>query len=60
MNTAYRLELEGNEESFKQKLSEIEELKKWKEGVTRALWIIFGILATVIIRMLIMHSEQGG
>ena len=60
MNTAYRLELERNEDDFKQKLSEIEDIKRWKEGVTRALWIIFGILATVIIRMLIMHSKQGG
>jgi len=57
-NTEYRRELEGNEEEFRNKMSEIEDIKRWKEGVTRALWIIFGILATVIVRMLIMHSEQ--
>ena len=59
-NTEYRRELQGNEVEFRNKLAEIEDLKKWKEGVTRALWIIFGILATVIVRMLIMHSEQVG
>lgn len=57
-NTEYRKELENNEVDFRNKLMEIEDLKRWKETVTRALWIIFGILATVIIRMLIMHSEK--
>lgn len=57
-NTEHRRELQNNEESFRTKLSEIEDLKRWKDGVTKALWIIFGILATVIVRMLMMHSEQ--
>ena len=57
-NTEHRRELKNNEESFRTKLSEIEDLKRWKDGVTKALWIIFGILATVIVRMLMMHSEQ--
>ena len=51
------MELQNNEVDFRNKLAEIEDLKKWKESVTRALWIIFGILATVIIRMLMMHAE---
>jgi|TARA_B100001778_G_scaffold191858_1_gene158178 hypothetical protein len=58
-NSDYRKELQGNEAQFRDKLAEIDDLKKWKESVTRALWIIFGILATVIIRMILMHSEQG-
>lgn len=58
-NTEYRKELQGNEDSFRIKLLELEDLKRWKDGVTKALWIIFGILATVIVRMLMMHSEQG-
>lgn len=56
-NTEYRKELQTNEADFRSKLSEIEDLKRWKDGVTKALWIIFGILATVIVRMLMMHSE---
>ena len=56
-NTEYRKELQHNEADFRNKLSEIEDLKRWKDGVTKALWIIFGILATVIVRMLMMHSE---
>ena len=58
-NSDYRKELQGNEAQFRDKLAEIDDLKKWKESVTRALWIIFGILATVIIRMILMNSEQG-
>ena len=58
-NTEYRMELQNNEVDFRKKLSEIDDLKKWEDGVTKALWIIFGILATVIVRMLMMHSDQG-
>lgn len=57
-NTEYRKELQGNEVDFRKKLSEIDDLKRWKDGVTKALWIIFGILATVIVRMLMMHSDK--
>ena len=59
-NTEYRQELQTNEPDFRNKLSEIEDLKKWKDSVTKALWIIFGILATVIVRMLMMHRDQIG
>ena len=33
-------------------MSDIEDLKTWKEGVTKALWILFAGLAAVIIRLL--------
>jgi|TARA_B100000212_G_C27257230_1_gene482863 hypothetical protein len=56
-NTEYRLELQGNETEFREKLAEIESIKSWKDGVTRALWIIFGIIAAIIIRMFMMHSQ---
>ena len=59
-NTEYRQELQNNETDFRNKLSEIEDLKKWKDSVTKALWIIFGILGTVIVRMLMMHRDQIG
>jgi hypothetical protein len=56
-NTQYRKELQQNEAQFRNKLGEIEDIKRWKENVSRALWIIFGILATLIIRVILMHSE---
>jgi len=39
-------------------MAEIEVIKKWKDGVNRALWIIFGSLVAIIIRMLMMHSDK--
>lgn len=57
-NTEYRKELQDNEDSFRAKLAEIDSIKSWKEGVTRALWIIFGIIAAIIIRMFMMHSDK--
>lgn len=57
-NTEYRKELQGNEDDFRNKLAEIDSIKSWKEGVTKALWIIFGIIAAIIIRMFMMHSDK--
>ena len=58
-NTEFRLVKESREKEYNTYINELAELKNWKAGVNRALWIIFGILASVIVRMLIMHSEQG-
>ena len=57
-NTDYRLELQGNEKEFNEQMLKIKEIESWKAGVTRALWIIFGIMAGIIIRMLMMHSDK--
>ena len=58
-NTEFRQDQETRRKEYDTNINELTELKSWKQGVTRALWIIFGILASVIIRMLMMHSEQG-
>ena len=57
-NTDFRHKMERNEKEFQLQMQEVEDLKRWKQGVTRALWIIFGILASVIVRMLMMHSGK--
>ena len=57
-NTENRIYHEAKAEVYNQNVTRLNELQSWKQGVNRALWIIFGILATVVIRMLIMHSEQ--
>lgn len=56
-NTEYRQQLQANQREFEAKMLEVESIKHWKEGVTRALWIIFGIIAAIIIRMFMMHAE---
>ena len=59
-NTEYRQEMQLGRAEFQANMLELEDLKRWKAGVSKALWIIFGTLAAIVIRMLIMHSEQGG
>ena len=51
-NTDFRRAMQANERDFQNKLAELEDLKRWKDGVSKALWIIFGILAGLIVRML--------
>ena len=41
-----------SERDFQAKMAEVEDLKRWKDGVTKALWILFAGLAAVIIRLL--------
>ena len=57
-NTDFRRSMQANEKEFQLQMSKIKEIEDWKSGVTRALWIIFGIMAGIIIRMLMMHSDQ--
>jgi len=57
-NTDFRRSMQANEKEFQSQMSKIKEIEDWKTGVTRALWIIFGIMAGIIIRMLMMHSDK--
>jgi predicted nucleic acid-binding Zn-ribbon protein len=59
-NTEFRQGMQANEKDFQEQMLKIKEIENWKGGVTRALWIIFGIIASIIIRMFMMHSETGG
>ena len=51
-NSEFRTMMQDNERDFQAKMSEVEDLKRWKEGVTKALWILFAGLAAVVIRLL--------
>lgn len=57
-NTDFRQQMQANQKDFDEQMAKIKEIEVWKSGVTRALWVIFGILASVIIRMLMMHSDK--
>ena len=57
-NTEWRQQMQANQKDFDEQMAKIKEIENWKAGVTRALWVIFGILASVIIRMLMMHSDK--
>lgn len=51
-NTAFRRKMELGDKDFITRMIDIQELKKWKDGVTKALWIIFGSLAGLIIKVI--------
>ena len=56
-NTLFRKQLEGNQKEFDNKMLEVESIKRWKDGVNKALWVVFGVLAAIIINMIFMHKE---
>lgn len=58
-NTEFRQTMQANEKDFQSQMIELEDLKRWKQGVNKALWIIFGSLVAIVVRILIMHSESG-
>jgi len=57
-NTEHRMQLQANQKEFDKQMAKVDEIENWKQGVNRALWIIFGIIAAIIIRMFMMHSDQ--
>ena len=57
-NTSFRREQEDRRREYEGYITELTDLKSWKAGVNRALWIIFGIMAAIVIRMLMMHSDK--
>lgn len=51
-NTEYRQYLQGNAKEYQTSMRELEELKRWKSNVNKALWIIFGSIAAIAIKLL--------
>ena len=47
-NTDFRVDREERQDYYDNNVAEFEKLKEWKEGVTKALWILFGTLVGVI------------
>ena len=55
-NTEFRQEMQAGQKEFNTQMSELEGLKRWQSGVNKALWIIFGSIAALVIRILMMHK----
>lgn len=51
-NSEFRREMERNKNDYQNKMIDLEEIKRWREGVNKALWIVFTILAGVVIRIM--------
>lgn len=53
-NTDFRKIHENNSEKYLKQMQDLEELKGWKSSVARALWIIFGLLASILIKFFLV------
>lgn len=51
-NTKFRLSEERKYDEYIQYTTDVESLKKWQSGVNKALWLIFGSILAIIIKML--------
>jgi TolA-binding protein len=56
-NTEFRTEMQSNEKDFRNQMLELEDLKRWKNGVTKALWIIFGTIVIIVFQMITQHGQ---
>lgn len=55
-NTEFRKTREGKLPYCDSQFREIAEIKKWKEGVTKALWIIFAAILGIVLKLLFFGS----
>ena len=51
-NTVFRREMQAGEKEYQARILEFEQLKRWQSGVTKALWIAFGAITAIILRIL--------
>lgn len=55
-NTEYRKRKESDEDYYDRIIQEHKELITWKDGVSRALWILFTAVAGIIVSMVIKSN----
>jgi ABC-type Fe3+-citrate transport system substrate-binding protein len=51
-NTKFRLEEEGRYDEHMLQKADIEAMKKWQSGVNKALWIIFGAIIAIALKII--------
>ena len=51
-NTKFRLQEEDRFEDYMKINADVQDLKKWQEGVNKALWIIFGALIAIAVKVI--------
>ena len=51
-NTEFRKEMQAGEKDYQTRILEFEQLKRWQSGVNKALWIAFGSIIAIILKLL--------
>ena len=59
MNSEFRRKIESGEKEFSNNMLEVKDLKRWRDGVNKALWIIFATLFGVVIKILSEILQKG-
>jgi hypothetical protein len=57
-NTKFRLQEEDRYDDYMQFNIDMNDLKKWKEGVNKALWIIFAAIIAIALKLLFGASSN--
>lgn len=57
-NTKFRLQEEDRYDDYMQFNIDMNDLKKWKEGVNKALWIIFAAIIAIALKILFGASSS--
>ena len=57
-NTKFRLQEEDRYDDYMQFNIDMNDLKKWKEGVNKALWIIFAAIIAIALKLLFGASSD--
>ena len=51
-NTEFRKYHEANNSLYLKQMQDIDDIKSWRNGVNKALWILFGLIASIIFKFL--------
>ena len=57
-NTKFRIQEENRYDEHIANKTDMESIKKWQSGVNRALWIIFGAIVAIVLK--IVFGVSGG
>ena len=52
--------MEQGDKEFANKMAEVQDLSRWRDGVNKALWILFTVLTGVVIKLLSEVIKIGG
>jgi len=55
-NTKFRIQEEDRFEDYMKINVDVQDLKKWQSGINKAMWIIFGALIAIAVKV-IFHAE---
>lgn len=56
-NTDFRLDLESEEDKQIQETQDLKDLKKWRDTVSKVLWIIFSAVVGIVVKLVFFDKQ---